>query len=263
MEQSFDDIDRYFNGELPPAEKSAFEERIVRDEAFAESVGFYLNARQTARSELHEQKRKEFGEFYKEFSGRTGLANSSSANASPLSPAAGARTISIAGKFSPWLSAAAVFIVIVLAWALFLRSPAPQRLADRYIRANLQELSVTMGGERDSIQLAIAAYNKHDYAQAEGLLLPLSLQSPPDPEVLKDLGILYLADKRYDMALAEFDSLSARIDLHANPGPFYKALTLMKRSKAGDGREARTLLQEIIDRKLPGSIEAAQWIDKF
>lgn len=145
----------------------------------------------------------------------------------------------------------------------FFNSPSPQQLASNYVEQNLHTLSITMNGRQDSLQLGIAAFNRKDYAVAEKIFRSLANQNTLAPEAIKNLGILYLVTGKYDKALLEFDSLSAYKNLYANPGPFYKAITLMKRAKGRDQEEAQVILQEIREKQLPGNKEAEQWMKQW
>ncbi len=48
--------------------------------------------------------------------------------------------------------------------------------------------------------------------------------------------------------------------MFANPGPFYKALVLMKRSEGDDKVAAKKLLKEVTTKDLPGRKEAEVWM---
>lgn len=51
--------------------------------------------------------------------------------------------------------------------------------------------------------------------------------------------------------------------LYTNPGPFYKAVTLMLRSEGNDKQQAKKILQQIINKNLYGDREAKNWIKQF
>lgn len=244
MEEWIDYIDRYFRGELTGAEKVAFEERCVNDLSFAEAVAFYITARQTVRSALQDQQREQFSELYQELAQRQ-------------------RPPALLRRLRPYIAAAAACLLIVFGWVYFFSGKSPEQLAENYIQSDLQSLSVTMGGQADSLQQGLAAFNKGDYAEAEKIFGSLTRQPVPDADAFRYLGIVYLVTGRYDRALQQFETLSSYPGLHANPGPFYKAITLMKRSTGNDLLQAKALLQEIIDKKLPGHREATDWIRQF
>lgn len=240
MEEQFGYIEQYFNNELAPAEREAFEQRCATDPAFAEAVGFYIAARQQLNQELQAQKKKEFDALYQELKDKP------------------ARVRSMA-RFIPY--AAAACIILFAGWFFLWRSPSPQTLAGRYIAENLQSLPGTMSGAQDSLQLGIAAFNRKDYAAAQQIFAALVYTN--DPEAYEKLGVACLAGNNDDCALSSFETLSSFPGLHTNRGPFYKAITLMKRGRRNDRQEAKRLLQDIIDKQQFGNQQAAQWIKYF
>src|SRR5215216_5946522 len=124
MSETLEYIDKYFNGELSAPEKSAFEERCESDPVFAEDIAFYIQVRAGLKDEVREQKKKEFGEMFRELSsGEQG----------------GSR--GVVRKIFPYIAAAAACFILFLAWQFFFKSPGPQQLADNYIDKNMQVLS--------------------------------------------------------------------------------------------------------------------------
>jgi len=247
MNENLDYIESFFQGELSEDEAQAFERKCENDPAFAKEVSQYIAMREGLQQELYEQKKKEFDGMYAQLSKRP-----------PTAPPK-------ERKLMPYLSAAAAACVLVFfAWFFYLQPPSPQMLADNYIEENLQTLSVTMSGTKDSLQMGIAAFNQEDYARAETIFQQLSRQeNEVSAEAIKNLGITYLVSGQYDKALAQFDILSANKTLFSNPGAFYKAITLMKRNEGNDREEARKILDEVISKQLNGSQEAEEWIENF
>ncbi|GAA0560115.1 tetratricopeptide repeat protein [Chitinophaga japonensis] len=241
MEDVLAYIDRYFQGEMPEEEKAAFARRCETDMAFAEAVSFYVAARQSVRATLLEQKRKTFDELYQQLS---------------------AGVVKPQSRIRQWLLYAAAACLLVLIGWLLLQPPSPRQLAERYIDRELKVLPVTMG-RQDSLQLGIAAFNRQEFITAEQIFLSLCRQGTQAAEARKHLGLIYLVTGEYDKALRQFDTLSAHQGLYANPGPFYKAVTLMRRSAGNDKEEARKILQAIIEQRLPGSQTAEAWIRHF
>src|SRR5690606_4073992 len=134
-------------------------------------------------------------------------------------------------KLLPYFTLAAACLLLVQGWMVFFNDPSPRQLASNYIEDNLQNLSIQMDASEDSLQMGIAAFNQQDYSTAENIFQALTNQNNLAPEAIKNLGILYLVTDEYDKAILEFDALSAYTNLRANPGPFYKAVTLMKRNE--------------------------------
>ena len=247
MNDNLEYIENFFLGELSEEESQAFEIKCENDPAFAKEVSLYIAMREGLKRELHEQKKKEFDNMYAQLSKRPSTHQ-------PLMR-----------KLVPYLTAAAAAcLLIFFAWFFYWQAPSPRQLADNYIEENLQTLSVTMNGTKDSLQIGIAAFNREDYAKAEEIFQSLARQKDEvAPEALKYLGITYLVTGQYDKALAQFDTLSAYPNLYVNPGPLYKAITLMKRDAGNDREEARKILGEIIREQLSGSEEAEEWIQHF
>ena len=80
---------------------------------------------------------------------------------------------------------------------------------------------------------------------------------------MKNLGLTYLARGEYNKALRQFEILSDRDDIYVNAGPFYKAVTLMMRSAPGDEEVAKEILQEVVQKQLPGHKVASGWLDRW
>lgn len=236
-------IEDYFSGRLTPAEKDAFENKCVSDPAFAEEVALYVSMRDGIRQALYAQKQQQFAALHTRLSQQP------------------APVKSMVRRLLPY--AAAACLLLALGWFLLVREPAARQLANGYIGDNLATLGATMSGSTDSLERGIAAYNSKNYPEAERIFRALATRPEVGPEALKNLGVLYLVREQYAAALVQFDALARQSDLYANPGLFYKALTLMKRSAAGDRENARLLLEEVVRKNLPGSREAQRWIPKL
>lgn len=242
MSNPFENIEAYFAGSLSAAEKEAFENRCVSDPAFAEDVAFYVSLRDSAKQELQQQKRAGFAALRNQL-------------------AAAKRDKSIVVRLRPFIAVAAACLLLFFVWNMFFSNPSPQALAAGYIEKNFTTLGITMGNDSaNQLQAGIAAYNAKNFGAAEKIFQSLQRSTPQQAEAVTYLGMLYLVTHKYSKALAQFDTLSQNGQLYANPGPFYKALTLMKRSGSGDKEAARTLLQTVVEKGLPGAAEAKTWL---
>ena len=164
-------------------------------------------------------------------------------------------------KMRPWYAvAAAASIIGILFLVISLGQNKPEQLASNYIQQNLQTLSITMDGSKDSLQTAINNYNKKEYAAAQSIFQDIYTRSNTQTEALKYSGLTYLMQNNYAQAIAKFDELAAKENLFSNPGLFYKALALLKRNTGDDKETAKKLLKEVVDKKLEGSREAAAWL---
>lgn len=245
MNKELELIENYFLGKLPDEEKQSFEQRIEEDSEFAETVSFYISTRDALKKELHLQKKRNFNDLYEE------LAPTHKRNERP-----------IIRKLVPYIGmAAAACFLIFLLLNNFSKKPTPEQLATTYIEENLQNLSVTMGTTEDTLQLGIIAYNNEEYSMAEQLFLALKDNEDLASEAIKYLGLTYLKIKEYDKAIVQFEVLSNMEGLYANPGSFYKAVTLMKRSKGNDVEEAKLLLKKVIENGHSGSRHAEMWME--
>lgn len=246
MTTPLENIDDYFAGRLSDNEKVSFEKRCETDPEFAEEVGFYISTRDALKQIQLNEKKKEFEGYYHEFSasGKNGRDN--------------------VIRLIPYLvSAVAACLVLFFGLNFLFNSPSPEKLASGYINENLQNLSVTMGGTEDTLQLGIAAYNKGAYQEAEQYFVLIKENENFQSEAIKFLGLTYLKTGDYNKAIDQFNILSGNKNLYANPGPFYKAVTLMKRSGQNDREEAKRLLTEVVDKDLPGKKHAEKWLEKL
>ena|ERR1700754_2568187 len=238
MNNSLNLIDNYFTGLLTDDERRNFEQRCLTDNTFSKEVATYISLRDGLNAHLQQQKKEEFAKLYQELSTHEKPAKI------------------VTFKRIAFLAAACVLLIV--GWFAFLQPPSPQKIADKYIAVNLNTLGLNMGSS-DSLQAGIAAYNSKSYTRAEELFVPLTIKTETAPEAIKYLGLTHLAIKQYDEALKNFDQLSA-MPLYTNPGQFYKALTLMARSQESDTKQAKEILQHIIDKNLYGNQEARNWI---
>ena len=232
-------IDNYFTGQLTGPEKARFEQQILADSDLAEAVAFYVQARQTARQQAQAGRKAEWATLREQ-----------NTVSKPL--------------WLPMAWVAAACVLLVLGFFLFRPAPlAPPELADRYIQDNLTTLSVTMGSQPDTLQLARQAYNDGQLARAETLIARLQRSDTDNTEVLKLTGLVALRQGNYDKAIGQFHSLSQRTDLRANPGLFYESLARLKRNAPNDEATARQLLNTVVDQNLEGKKGAKKLIDEL
>ncbi|WP_158858278.1 tetratricopeptide repeat protein [Lunatibacter salilacus] len=244
-------IEKYFRGNLSDEEKAQFERKCEVDPAFAEEVGLYISVRDNIRKGLHAEKKRQFDGMYKERS-------SKNKGATDL-----VKSRPFLKNIRTYITLTAACLLLLLGWMVFFTESSPKQLASTYIENNLQMLSVPMDASQDSLQLGIGAFNQQDYVSAEKIFRSLANQDKLAPEAIKNLGILYLVTDEYDKAIREFEVLSEFTNLRANPGAFYKAVTLMKRDESGDAEKAKEILEDVINKNLPGSKEAAKWINEL
>jgi tetratricopeptide (TPR) repeat protein len=238
-------IDQYFSGGLSAAEKQGFQDRLQNDEAFAGEVSFYLSSLAVAREAGHQEKKQRLIGLYEN------------------------KDVRAEGKVTgmrwlrPAMAVAALLILGFLTWTMFMKPPSPVRLADRYIREQFGQLGVEMGNTANPLQEAKKLYNEGKFPEAESVLENILKGKPGDAEAIKLAGIVSLRMENYDKALGYFRWLAEQQGLYANPGEFYRAVTLMKRNLPGDQQKARVLLQEVVDKGLSGKEEAERWLKRL
>jgi len=162
----------------------------------------------------------------------------------------------------PYLAAAAVIGLISIIIFLLYPVSTPSQLADKYISENLAVLGVSMSATQDSVQQALKAYNEGKLSEARTLFERLNESHPSDHQLKEYAGIVSLRLGDYDKALMHFRELDA-LNLYANPGKFYLALTLLKRNGHGDVTEAKRLLQQVTERGLERDADARRLLEKL
>jgi tetratricopeptide (TPR) repeat protein len=247
MTDTYQYIDAFFEGTLPESERPAFAQRIETDREFASEVAIYLASRNSARLAATEDKMR----YWEKTFGAEGFREA------PVS------RMDVFRKYWRYAAAACLVVIAGLFW-LLQPPPTPAELANTYFEKNLRQLSQTMDGRGDELQTALAAYNKGDFAQTRRLLEPLANSDPKaNVDAVKYTGLACLALEDYDCALHWFDELAGQDYLFANPGNFYKAITLLKRNKGDDIATAKALLQEVVESEQVGYREAKEWLKKF
>jgi tetratricopeptide (TPR) repeat protein len=241
---SLEYIDAYLKGESSPEQARQFEKQLEDDPAFAEEVAFYLSAYMIAKDQRSEERRDEFRAMYRR-----------------SVPGAKVRQ-SMVRRIWPALAAAVLLAAIALGWFFFMRPPASTRLADQYISQNLGQLSVKMGGP-DSLQTALALYNRGKFPEALALFEKRLHADPSNSQASLDAGIVSLRMEYYDKALDHFKQAEARTDPRFSPALFYQALVLMKRSLPGDAAHAKQILQEILQKDLDKKEDAQELLGKM
>ncbi len=239
--QDLEYIDNYFKGALPAEETGRFEQRILADTPFAETVSFYFASVLAAREQLMPEKKQRFNGLYRQYKEQ--------------------HTPSLLRQWLPYAAAAAALAAVFLVWWLW--PVAPQQMARAYEQQQFASLPVTMAARPDSLQAAISQYNEGKAAQALLQFETILSRNESDILALKYAGIVSLELRQYDKALLYFGRLRQAPGLYSNPGKFYYALTLMKRSMPGDQPKAKQLLQQVVQEGLENAEMAKQWLRKW
>ncbi len=236
-------IEIYFNGNNTEEQKLQFENKILNDPGFADEVAFYISAKRAMKQELYEEKKQSFREMYE------------SQKVVDMKP----RVRSL------WKYMAAASIIIagfLLTWFFSLNSSSPHQMADKYVLKNFQVLNLTMGNG-DSLQTGISLFNSGNLNEALTVFETIENNNASNIEAAKYAGIASLRLNNYDKALKYFSMLVVDTNLYSNPGTFYKAITLLERNEESDKKQAKQLLQEVVDKDLEGKNEAQKWLKNF
>lgn len=228
-----DYIERYFAGTLTKIEKIEFEKKLREDSSLVRDVADYIQLKQALKQELLEIRHAEWQQR------------------KPLKK-----------LNSQWFfRVAAVLAVIIGACWYWLHSSSPtlNDYAHTYINENFEQRNIHMNASKDSMQLAIAHFNKGEFKQSVEITDKLLKAQPENAEVLELNGITYLRLEEYEKALTTFKQMEG-LDLYDNPSVFYQAITLLKRKESSDTQEAQKLLQRVVDENLGEKKTAQEWL---
>ncbi|MGH2647494.1 MAG: hypothetical protein ACRDE8_08000 [Ginsengibacter sp.] len=237
-------IENYFRGNKDASDKEAFEKKIMEDSEFAEEVAFYISANGVIQQKVQQERKQRLREIYDE-----------------------QKVISIkrpVRNIWKYMAAASVLIaVILITWFFSGNKNSPQQLADKYALENFQTFGVTMSSNPDSIQAGLNLFNSNKLTESLNMFETIAKNNPENSDAKKYAGIVSLRLKNYDKAIEYFTILGADTSLYSNPGKFYKAITLLERSKLGDKNAAKLLLEQVRDENLEGKSKAGEWLKKF
>lgn len=243
MNINLETIENYVNGQLSEQERTQFDERLRTDPAIANELAFYVLSKQVAHQQAREQRMAELNELRQQ------------------NPRIGQRSV---GTWTVYAVAASLVLLLGLGWYFFRPATEPtlatNQLVDEYVTTHFMELPTTMGSETDSLKLGIDLFNKGKLDQATGVFQDVLTRKPDTDSALKYGGIASLRQGNYDKAIEQFQALSQRTDLIANPGTFYASLALLKRGQPIDKSRAKKLLEEVINKNLEGKADAEKLI---
>lgn len=275
MDDYYDKIADYLDGEMSEEEKVRFKEALSSDKELAFAFKVYLTIEKEMRvseknkvqdnalkSTLHSLN-KQYFKFQ-------------TPQAAKVIPLYSSTIFKIMATV-----AASIAIVLVIYFSFFQPENNIQVLANAYFKENLQHLNQTksdpadtlqfgIAGKikkknttQDSLQLGIIAYNNQDYNKALKYFQEIYKNHPEFSEAKKYTGFIFLATKEYDKALQVFDDLATIKNTSNNSGLFLKALTYMQRNQDSDKQKAKQLLEQVVNNRAEGYKEAEQWLKKF
>jgi hypothetical protein len=242
---SLEYIDGYFNKDSSSEEASQFEKKIQDDPIFAEEVAFYLSAFSACKEEQAEENKRSFREIYRQ---RAAVEVTF--------------TRTRVRRLMTAVAAAAIVAGIMLCWYWWVSPESTPQLADQYIQQNLVMISVNLG-PGDPMQNALNLYNNKKIPEALQQFENILRSDSANSAAIIYAGIASLRIQDYGKALEYFNILESRSYLQINPAPFFEALTLMKRNRAGDAAHAKLLLQEIVKKGLIKKEDAQQLLRKM
>jgi len=244
MQDDIHYIDDYFLGNLSKEEISQFEKRILEDPGFAETVTFYLSAKQTAKDHLSEEKKTRYKEIY----------NATNGHHPAIKKQGRLRTMVLTAAV-----AASIAAVVTLS---ILHSSSTDDLANQYIERNLSSISVTMGVE-DEMQKGIRLYNEGKFSEALAQFESIISKDSSAYPAFEYAGLACLRLSDYDKSLYYFKLLEHYPGLFSNRGVFLQAVTLLKRNQKDDKDEVRRLLKRVVTENLEGKETAEKWLKEF
>ncbi|GAB3901932.1 hypothetical protein GCM10028803_27510 [Larkinella knui] len=226
-------IDDYFSGRLSPVDRQHFEASLLKNTPFAQTVAFYLLARQVARKETRR-------------------------NIKPLP----------VRRLPGWVVgavAASLVFLLGLSWYFWLRPtpPSATELVEHYLTGNYYHLPTTLDGRKDSLTTGAHYVNEGRWQEAKAVFESILERQPDHPDALKLAGLVSLRLGQYDQAIDRFHRLGQQSDLYANPGIFLEALAYLKRGQPMDKNRAENLLRTVIQDNLEGKDEAEQLVKRI
>lgn len=252
------DIERYLGGDMTEEEKQGFETELSASAELRSLLETYrtidLEMQNTEKYSEQESALRKTLEGLSKVYFSEGTASQSSAPVVAMNKPRSFLKVAIA--------AAAVLVLVLSAYFLLLGKGDVTALADKYVKTELNHLSQTMDGARDSLQQGIAAYNNKDYSKAIALFEAVYQAHPDNSDALRYAGTTYLVTQQYDKAIERFDALAAK-QLFSNHGLFLKAVTLLQRNQPGDKENAKQLLQQVVEEKGEGAGEAEVWLKEW
>ena len=235
-----DRIEDYFNEKLPPPERVQFEQDLRTNPQMAEEVAFYLKTKEVLRDQVLAERHAEWQKL----------------------PRRTAKTP--VRRLTPWHYPAAAMIVLAMGlawlWLSGTQELSRPQLAQAYVEQHLGTLPVQMGGETDSLQMAVGHYNEGKYPAALTIGEVLLERNANNAEALEVAGLAALRQQNYDQAIGYFHRLAAQADLYANPGKFYEAIAHLQRNRPLDKKKAEELLKEVVLNNLEGKSQAEEWL---
>jgi tetratricopeptide (TPR) repeat protein len=202
-------IEKYLAGELDKQALQAFEMRLQTDTVFAETFKLYQSIEnEMTTGEDEEELRKNLSRLAQKH---------------------------FEAKWWAFAAAVAASLTLLVIWKPW----QDKVLSNQQVYAQNavpDELPTIVRGNNDDTALITASelFNKKDYTTALPLLEKIAQQKPRDAQLQLSLGICYLQQNNYTLAIGKFDSLAAGQTSFKYDALFWKALTYLKQDKKDD-----------------------------
>lgn len=234
-------IEAFLDNELSATELEQFERELKEDPILARELAFFLSVKNLSKEKGRQER---LADRHQEWQSQSTAVR----------------------VFRPWMAAAALVLLIGLGWWLVLlnSNSSLQSYSSQYVSDHFNSISVQMNADskKDSLQLAIEAFNKGDYQLTLDITGHLLERDPANPEALETGGIAAIRLKDYQKAIALFNRLGDQTNLYANPGKFYEAVARVEEGSADNLKRAEDLLIEVVNQDLEGAKEAQKWLKK-
>lgn len=229
-------IDRYLRGELPEADKNAFEADLNQSAELAAELALQKDMEQF----LRKQDRRAALKGQLENMGSEFFQNTAPKETGRIVPLRRNQTMR-------WVIGLAATVALVLVARFSIFQPNLYAQYGQYPPLAMIEKSNTA---QDNLAAMESAFNQKDYAKALPLLQTYVQEKPEDIQAQLYLGICLLETGKYATARDLFTNISSGESSFVDYGQWYLALSYLKE---GNKAECRKVLQQV-----PAESEFAQ-----
>lgn len=236
MEDIYDIIEKYVNGELSGKELEEFEKKLDSDSALASEVQLFREAKESLADQfIHQEEEAALKETLSQVSAPHFEENKTPKNVFSL-------------RRRHWLAAAGAAAAIL---ALVIFRPWQASLYDQYSQFPLAAFTEQGGANEADLAQAQQAFNQEDYPEALNIFQSYlnEEEHKDDPQIQLYKGLCHLALEEYSQAEAIFQSLQNGNSAYKNDGTWYLAMTFLKQKEWGKVRELLPQIPENSSRR--------------